>query len=183
MLQCVVLCCSALRCHAVRCSALSASWHLTTTHESRIVQYAAVCCSVLQHVAARHQHRGISREFRVLQHFAVCCSVLHCIAVYCSMLQRVICIIARHMVYMSIIDCLLGSPGAHPAPQAPQKAFNLSAYHTHLPPPLSLSMSPLLRGEGGGCVTYAKRVLIQAEPTAVFAACVLVSGLCIQSCI
>jgi len=48
-----------------------------------MLQYVAVCCSVLQCVAARHS---------VLLCVAVCCSVLQCVvfvAVRCSVLQCV----------------------------------------------------------------------------------------------
>ena len=74
-----------------------------------MLQYAAVCCSVLQCVTMRNSvlqhavmfcrdlhkvpndliHKGVGREecCSVLQCVAVCCSVLQCAAVCCSMQQ------------------------------------------------------------------------------------------------
>ena len=52
----------------------------------------AVCCSVLQCVAAvcySSVLQGVARCYnRVLQIVAVCCSVLQCLAMYCSVSQN-----------------------------------------------------------------------------------------------
>jgi len=54
------------------------------------LQYVAVCCSVLQHVAvayARHIQSCSFVCFSVLHYVAVSCSMLQCVAACCSMLQ------------------------------------------------------------------------------------------------
>ena len=68
-----------------------------------MLQYVAVCCSVLQCVAVccsvlqcvsdryqtkrRHQTAGEGSRAMMLQFVVVCCSALQCVAVCCSVLQ------------------------------------------------------------------------------------------------
>ena len=54
-----------------------------------MLQYVAVCCSVLQCVAVSETWRFHTERARVLQCVAVCCSVLQCVAVCCSELHSV----------------------------------------------------------------------------------------------
>ena len=63
--------CSEFQCVAVRCSVLQWANVLDSFLLLTLLQWVAVCCSVLQ-------------CFEVLQCVAVCCSVLQCAAVYCS---------------------------------------------------------------------------------------------------
>jgi len=60
---------------------------VTGSEQAGAVQCVAVCCSVLQCVAAVWPGRGRQMWCSVLQCecVAVCCSVLQCVAVCCSM--------------------------------------------------------------------------------------------------
>ena len=53
-----------------------------------MLQYVAVCCSVLQYVAVCcSMMQCVAACYSVLQCVAVCCSVLQCVAVCCSVLS------------------------------------------------------------------------------------------------
>ena len=79
LLQCVAVCCSVL--HSVETREHKA--HTSILEDKSDSAMNAVCCSVLQCVAACCS---------VLQFVAVCCSVLQCVAVCVSLLQ---CITVR----------------------------------------------------------------------------------------
>jgi len=109
VLQCAEVCCNVLQCVAdvLPCVVVSSSFSPTRTNRLKLWSYG-VCCSVLQHVAARcgvlvfqpYTNAQTRLWFyfisycniipmccSVLQCVAVCCSVLQCVAVCCSVLQ------------------------------------------------------------------------------------------------
>jgi len=69
-----------LRWHTVRCSMLHC-----------VLQYVAVCCSVLQLVLLLHLQASSALAIYSLPRWhAVRCSMLHCVAMCCSVLQHVL---------------------------------------------------------------------------------------------
>jgi len=75
-LQFVVLCYNVLQSHV---NAVTRAHRFAPVMWCSILQCVELCCSVLQHVL----------QYVVLQYVAVCCSMLQCVTVYCSMLQRI----------------------------------------------------------------------------------------------
>jgi len=80
-----------------------------------VLQYVAVCCSVLQCVVDVYNMilsfaRRESFVCASLQCVAVCCSMLQCVAVYCSVLQcvvdmyNIILSFARHELFVCLHD-------------------------------------------------------------------------------
>ena len=55
-----------------------------------ILQCVAVCCSVLPTVLTGNWIVGVFIVQHLLQYVAVCCSVLQCVAVCCSVLPTVL---------------------------------------------------------------------------------------------
>jgi hypothetical protein len=100
MLQCVAVCCSSgkygargraaacvcLRCAAVRCACCSVlQWDMLRHACAQVVlQFVAVCCSVLQRVAVGYAascvcSRCVATHLTAVWYcFAMCCGVLHC---------------------------------------------------------------------------------------------------------
>ena len=73
----IVLCCRCVQSHG----------SLRIARVRGMLQCVAVCCSVLQHVAARCSAlQCIVVRHSVLCYFAVCCNVLQCVAIFVSVL-------------------------------------------------------------------------------------------------
>ena len=74
-----------------------------------VSQYVAVCCSVMQCVAARVASR-VSNTLDGTQRFAtdstVCCSLYQCVAVCIRVLQ---CVAVRCSVLQCVVQCVAGS--------------------------------------------------------------------------
>jgi len=89
MMQCVAVCGSVLQyiavcCSLVQCVAVCGSVLQYVAVCCSLVQCVAVCCIVLQCVAV---FCSVLQYGSMLQCLAVCCSVLQCVSVFCSALQ------------------------------------------------------------------------------------------------
>jgi len=73
-----------------------------------VLQYVAVCCSVLQCVAAYVAQGGVATAAGSMRaasiEFCACCSVLQCVTVCCSVLQCVACVAVCCMC-CSVLQC------------------------------------------------------------------------------
>ena len=71
-----------------------------------VLQCVAVCCCMFT-LTIRELSKAMSKR-RVLQYVAVCCSLLHCVTVYCSMVQCVAvcyCIVVQcGVVWCSVLQ-------------------------------------------------------------------------------
>jgi len=92
LVQCAAACCSVEQHIAVSCGVLQyvvACW--SGLQRVASCGIAAMCCSVMQWIAAHHIRSQQSQNSASCSHFLLmlaCCSMLQCVAAWCSVLQR-----------------------------------------------------------------------------------------------